>query len=356
MTTTPVFSYSGYVTVYTVSLPPTGDLTLTGTITTDGKLGTLTRADILDWDLTVYSASLSASFEFLGPGHGSAVNSTLRLDSDGGRSPDGAVATATTLTLLSPSGVFDLESAPRNSVWGQAVVTPSPPGGNVEYFRVETTGGYDEVEIGIPFGIQLAHDGVQLPVPFMSDVVQTNKGLTTLSGMSEPDSKVSVFDGSKLLGTVTADGSGNWSLQTKISGGTHQFTEIATDLAGNTGASAAVTYYATGEHKTLTGGSGYDFLIAGHNDTLTGGAGNDTFVFNANFGNHVVVNDFDVNHDILAFSHTLFSSIDPFAQILSLTHDTTAGAVIAVDAHDSITLLGVTVAQLSAHPADFHFF
>ena len=58
MTTTPVvFSDSGYVTVYTVSLPPTGDLTLTGTITTDGNLGIITRADILDWDLTVWCRS-----------------------------------------------------------------------------------------------------------------------------------------------------------------------------------------------------------------------------------------------------------------------------------------------------------
>src|SRR5262245_24227352 len=106
MTTPVVFSDSGYVTVYTLSLPPAGDLTLTGTITTDGNLGTLTRSDILDWDLTVYSASLSASFEFLGPGHGSALNSTLTLNSDGGHSPFALTATATTLSLLSPSGVF----------------------------------------------------------------------------------------------------------------------------------------------------------------------------------------------------------------------------------------------------------
>jgi hypothetical protein len=86
--------------LYTVDLPPAGDLTLQGTITTDGNLGTLTRADVLDWDLTVSSASLSAGYEFLGPEHGSALNSTLRLDS--------AVATDTTLFLPYPS-VFDLE-------------------------------------------------------------------------------------------------------------------------------------------------------------------------------------------------------------------------------------------------------
>jgi len=49
----------------------------------------------------------------------------------------------------------------------------------------------------------------------MSDVVKN--GSTTLSGKSEPDSTVTVFDGTKSLGTVTADGSGDWSLQTKLS-------------------------------------------------------------------------------------------------------------------------------------------
>jgi hypothetical protein len=96
MTTAPaLFSNTGCVTVYTVSLPPTGDLTLTGTITTDGNLGALTRADILDWDLTVYSASLSAGFEF------TPLTSTLTMYSDGGRVPYVAIATATTLTLPS---------------------------------------------------------------------------------------------------------------------------------------------------------------------------------------------------------------------------------------------------------------
>jgi Ca2+-binding RTX toxin-like protein len=115
-----------------------------------------------------------------------------------------------------------------------------------------------------------------------------------------------------------------------------------------------VTVYSPGGNKTLTGGSGNDFLIAGNNDILIGGPGNDTFVFNPNFGKDVVSN-FDVNHDSIALSHTLFP-VDTVAEILSHTHDTSAGAVIGVDAHDTITLHGVTTAQLAAHSSDFHFF
>jgi Ca2+-binding RTX toxin-like protein len=205
--------------------------------------------------------------------------------------------------------------------------------------------------------VELARAGVQLPVPFVSDVVQnSHTSLTTLSGLSEPDSTVTVLDGGKPLGTATADGSGDWHLQTKLSSGTHQFTETAKDLAGNTGASVAVTVYAPTGHQTLTGGSGNDFLIGGPNDKLIGGAGNDTFVFNQGFGKETVAN-FNPNQDQLAFNKTLFAQ-STAAFVLSHTHDTSAGAVIVADSHDTVTLIGVTVAQLQAVQTTnwIHFF
>jgi len=225
---------NGYVTVYTISLPPTGDLTLTGTITTDGNLGTLTRADILDWDLTVHSASLSAGFEFLGPGHGSAVNSTLRLDSDGGRSPDGAVATATTLTLPSPIYVFDLEDTNRGTglPFAQAVV----PGTGAEYFRLDTADGrYDEVEIKVPFPLQLADAGVQLLVPRFVNAAN-DTAAQVLTGTAENSSTVTIYDNGNFVGSTAADPStGSWSfpIGQLPNGSTHSYTVTATDAAGN---------------------------------------------------------------------------------------------------------------------------
>jgi hypothetical protein len=73
---------------------------------------------------------------------------------------DNVVATNTTLFLPYP-GVFDLESIHPGV--GQAVVTPSPPGFNVEYFRVcNSAGACDEVEIGLSLsGVQLADAGVK---------------------------------------------------------------------------------------------------------------------------------------------------------------------------------------------------
>jgi len=99
-------------------------------------------------------------------------------------------------------------------------------------------------------------------------------------------------------------------------------------------------------------------LIGAPKDILIGGLGADTLVFNPNFGKETV-KDYNVNQDVLAFSHTLFSN-DTASQVLSQTHDSKAGAVIAVDAQDTITLVGVTVAQLQAaqqaHVDWLHFF
>ena len=80
----------------------------------------------------------------------------------------------------------------------------------------------------------------------------------------------------------------------------------------------------------------------------------DSFVFAPNLGKETVT-DFNVSHDILAFDHTLFTNATA-SQVLSQAHDSGAGAVIAVDTHNTVTVTGVTVAQPQSHTSDFHFF
>jgi Ca2+-binding RTX toxin-like protein len=148
-------------------------------------------------------------------------------------------------------------------------------------------------------------------------------------------------------------------LQANLKGNVvHSFTETSTDVAGNNASSAGVTLYTPPANKVLIGGNGNDVLVGAPNDSLTGGAGADTFVFNPSFGKETA-KDYNVNQDILALSHALFTN-DTASQVLSQTHDSKAGAVIVVDAGDTITLVGVTVAQLQAaqqaHVDWLHFF
>ena len=68
----------------------------------------------------------------------------------------------------------------------------------------------------------------------------TNDNTLTLTGSAEANATVKVYDGATLLGSATADGSGNWSYTTAaLANGAHSLTATATDVAGNTSAASS---------------------------------------------------------------------------------------------------------------------
>ncbi|HDT6029302.1 TPA: type I secretion C-terminal target domain-containing protein, partial [Enterobacter cloacae subsp. cloacae] len=72
----------------------------------------------------------------------------------------------------------------------------------------------------------------------------TNDTQPALSGTAEANATVRIYDGSTLVGTVTADANGNWTLAqttTTLTEGSHSFTATATDAVGNTSAPSTVT-------------------------------------------------------------------------------------------------------------------
>ena len=64
----------------------------------------------------------------------------------------------------------------------------------------------------------------------------TNDAKPEIKGTAEGGATVTLYDGSTLLGSVTADGSGNWSFTptTALAEGVHTITATATNAAGNT--------------------------------------------------------------------------------------------------------------------------
>jgi Ca2+-binding RTX toxin-like protein len=100
----------------------------------------------------------------------------------------------------------------------------------------------------------------------------------------------------------------------------------------------------------LVGGNGADVLIGGNGDALTGGNGPDTYLFRPNFGTNTIT-DFNVREDTIQFDKAVFSLVSAIA---SHTSDSSAGAVISDGQGDSVTLAGVTAAQLAANPRVFH--
>jgi hypothetical protein len=87
------------------------------------------------------------------------------------------------------------------------------------------------------------------------------------------------------------------------------------------------------------------------NQALSGFAASDTFAFNFASIGQATVTDFHPTTDTLQFSSQLFANLQA---ALNATHDDGHGnTVIALDAHDTITLNGIIKAQLQA--SDFHF-
>ncbi len=92
-------------------------------------------------------------------------------------------------------------------------------------------------------GLQITVDTVAPSNPviagFSPDTGVVGDGITgnstpVLSGSAEAGSTVKIYDGSTLLGSVTANASGAWSYTTPaLSNGGHNFTVTATDAAGN---------------------------------------------------------------------------------------------------------------------------
>ena len=72
---------------------------------------------------------------------------------------------------------------------------------------------------------------------------------------------------------------------------------------------------------------------------------------NSSFGNATIVN-FQPATDVIEIDHAVFATVQA---LLAATHDNGHGsAVITADAHDTITLKDVSLAQLEAHLSGFH--
>jgi hypothetical protein len=146
-------------TVYTVTLPSAGSVSVSGTITTNGNVGTLSATDFLNWHLTLTSTSLGASNELFGPGYGLASNSTLISYSD-------IIASATTLFIQGPSGIININGLlPGNITATHVIVTPVPPGTFHMQLIVSTSTAIDNQSRGLPLtGVLLADRGISTNV------------------------------------------------------------------------------------------------------------------------------------------------------------------------------------------------
>ncbi|WP_447087582.1 BapA/Bap/LapF family large adhesin [Enterobacter bugandensis] len=135
--------------------------------------------------------------------------------------------------------------------------TPSPALGNgphtLTFTATDATGNASAPTAGYTINVDILAPAAPVISSVIDDVGSvigpvtgtnpTNDTRPALSGTAEANATVRIYDGITLVGTVTADGNGNWTLPetTTLTQGTHNFTATATDAAGNTSPASAVT-------------------------------------------------------------------------------------------------------------------
>ena len=146
-------------------------------------------------------------------------------------------------------------------------VTVTDPAGNASAPTTVTVdaGGADTTPPDAPVIGSATDDAGAVTGPVASGG-STDDTTPTLSGTAEANSTVTISDNGTVIGTATADASGNWSFTpgTALGDGAHSFTTTATDAAGNTSAASPAydltvvtndTLQAVPDTVTLDGGS-----------------------------------------------------------------------------------------------------
>lgn len=180
----------------------------------------------------------------------------------------------------------------------------------------------------------------------LTDIFQGWHNSVIIKGTADAYSQIKIYDGSKTIGTVTADKDGDWAYASwsALSNAVHTFTAKEAGQSGSSSADSGSAIVGSYGSNTLIGTSGDDLFIGrGHPDT---------FVFATNFGNDVI-KDFRASgsgHDVIQFSKSVF---DNFADVLSHATQSGQDVVISAGQHDSLTLKNTKLAALDKF--DFHF-
>jgi Ca2+-binding RTX toxin-like protein len=205
-----------------------------------------------------------------------------------------------------------------------------------------------------------------------ADILTGDNGANRITGMSGEDKIYGMggndyiatgggydyVDGGDGIDTVTYEDS--WDrVVVNLTTGKNQYGEASRDVLLNvenivgsiyndtiTGDAGANRLTGGDGDDALNGMAGIDYLYGGNgNDRMTGGTEADVFVFNAGFGNDTIT-DFWAGAGRTDRIWLQGADVANQASPTWSVADSSAGAVITIDGHGTITLTGVAVAQL----------
>jgi plastocyanin len=158
-----------------------------------------------------------------------------------GGGTDEATQTATyTVSNISNAALF--ATAPAIDASGNLTYTPATTASGTSTFDLvvqdsggTANGGVDTSTIQT-FTITVVDTTAPAAPAITTAAGTTNDNTPTVTGTAEANSTVNILEGTTVLGTATADASGNWTFTptTALTDGTYSITATATDAAGNT--------------------------------------------------------------------------------------------------------------------------
>ncbi|PJZ03879.1 Ig-like domain repeat protein [Pantoea rodasii] len=149
---------------------------------------------------------------------------------------DGAALLGT--TTVASNGTWSFISTTLSNGSHTLNVTQTDAAGNVSP-NASTVMTIDTVAPAAVNNLVITDDVGASQGPLANGAV-TDDATPTLSGTAEANAIVTIYDGTTVLGSVTASGTGAWSFTTAtLSNGTHPLSVTVTDAAGNSSAASA---------------------------------------------------------------------------------------------------------------------
>ena len=248
----------------------------TGTLA-DGNHAFTGKAMDAAGNVSAASAALNVTVDTVAP----ATPTVASFSPDSGKAGDGItnanhISLAGTAAAGSTVEVFDgatqigTATANASGAWTFATGTLADGSHAFTTKAMDTAGNLSAASAALNVTVDTVAPGAPVLV---SDNSAANNSVN-VTGTAEAGSKVSLYEGTTLLGTGVANSSGNWTINTgSLSAGAHDFTATATDAAGNVSAISADLDPVVGAIEMA--GSTAPIQI-GNNyylDTVSGGAG-----------------------------------------------------------------------------------
>lgn len=262
-------------TLGTVTADGSGNWTLAPAALADGAHTLTVTATDVAGNISAQSGLLSFTLDTHTPAVPTMLlaHDTGTFASDGITNNDALKGTAeagATVTVQEGSHVLGAATADGSGNW---TLTPAALADGAHTLTVTAVdvAGKDSAAATLSFTLDTT---IHTPTIAAVDGTIASGGTTadttpTLTGTADAGTEVTVYDGSTLLGSTTADGSGAWTYTTALSDGTnHSLTVHSVDLAGNASASSvfAVTVY-SGNVSPYAPALTASLTAAGYTDT-----------------------------------------------------------------------------------------